>query len=327
MTGRRVVFLGGSRFVGPQAIRFLTAAGHTVTIAHRGLHEAPPGDGVTAECLHGTRDELLARGGLVEQACADVLVDTFAGGASAEKASALVRCAERSGAMRLVVVSSCDVYRHCVEAGLGDGSGRALLPETPLPLAEDRPLRSGPYPGASPGHDNVAMEQAIRAFDGSVVILRPGPIYGPRDWVCREWTFVRRFREGIHRLELPAAGVQVFHRGAVERVGRAVAAAVDVEGVDRHWPCNVVDPYDWTYAGLASVVGRLLGWTWEPVVVSFNEASHPWRLSSPVWVSEWRLRETLGVGADQPDPLSALEQSLQWYLTHGPDPESPYLNA
>jgi nucleoside-diphosphate-sugar epimerase len=108
------------------------------------------------------------------------------------------------------------------------------------------------------------MEEAIRTFDGSVVILRPGPIYGPRYWVCREWTFVRRFREGIHRLELPAAGVQVFHRVAVERVARAVAAAVDVEGIDRHWPCNVVDPYDWTYAGLASAVGRLLGWTWNP---------------------------------------------------------------
>jgi nucleoside-diphosphate-sugar epimerase len=306
----RVAFVGGTRFVGPVAVRLLLEAGHEVAVAHSGAHEAAGLEHV--EHLHGSRADLLAPGGPVERWRADALVDTFAGGASAQKASELLTC----GAGRVVAISSLDVYQHCVEAGLGDGSGAVALPTEPVPLREDvSGLRSGPYPGAKPGHDNVAMEQALHAFDGRVTALRPGTIYGPHA-DTREGFIVDKVRRGERRLELPDGGAQFFHRVAVERVGRAVVAALD-RAPDGFWACNVVDPVDREYASLAGEIGRLLDWEWEPVNVPYAEADdHPWNVSHAVIASDERLRHTLGVM--EPDPDAALEACVRWLWDQPP---------
>ena len=183
---------------------------------------------------------------------------------------------------RLVVVSSTDVYDYVV-SGSGDESagGRAVLPSQTLPITEDAPLRTAPYPWATPGHDNAAMERSFSAArrDESVAVLRPGMIYGIGA-AGREWTLVSRIPAGIRRLELPDGGAQLFARAAVDRVGAAVVAAAE-RAPHGFWPVNVVDPYGWTYAGLAKEVGRLLNWEWEPIVVPWDEATHPCKIQSP----------------------------------------------
>jgi nucleoside-diphosphate-sugar epimerase len=309
----RVAFVGGTKFVGPVAVRLLLEAGHEVAVAHSGEHE-PPGDGLaSADHLHGSREELLAAGGLVEGWRPDALVDTFAGGASASKAAALRGCAERCGVGHIVAISSLDVYHHCVEAGLGDGSGAVALPSEAVPLREDvSALRDRPYPGAHEGHDNVAMEAALRGFDGRVTALRPGTIYGPHP-DTREAFIVDKVRRGERRLELPDGGVQLFHRVAVERVGRAVVAALE-SAPDGFWACNVVDPVDREYASLAGAIGRLLDWEWEPVSVPFSSSEHPWHVTHAVLASDERLRHVLGV--TEPDPDAALEECVRWLSRH-----------
>lgn len=326
---KRVAVVGGTRFVGAAAVRELVAAGYEVLVAHRGQHEFSP-DSVfgSVEHCHGSRELLLSEGGSVEGFQPEVIVDTFGGGASAAKAVQLVEAGTRSGASRLVAVSSCDVYQAYVDAGLGDGSGRKLLPSTPLPVTEDFPRRTEPYPGASPGHDNAAMENAVANFAGTTIVLRPGAIYGPGDTTCREWPLIKQAIDRRPELDLPAAGVQFFHRVAVERVAHAIVAAVaaPIPGVPHPWACNVVDPYDWTYAGLAGEIGRLMDWEWEPNVVSFADSAHPWQVTSPLLVSDKRLREVLGVPPDCPDPRDALAATVRWYLENGPDAGSPYLD-
>jgi nucleoside-diphosphate-sugar epimerase len=305
----RVAFVGGTRFVGPVAVRLLLEAGHEVAIAHSGEHE-PVGAALLAEAehLHASRADLLAPGGLVEWWKPDALVDTFAGGASAAKARSLRDCASACGAGQIVAISSLDVYQHCVEAGLGDGSGAVALPTEAVPLREDRSaLRTAPYPGAHEGHDNAAMESALHGFP-RVTALRPGTIYGPHP-ETREGFIVDKVRRGERRLELPDGGTQLFHRVAVERVGRAVVAALS-RAPDGFWACNVVDPVDREYASLAGAVGRLLGWEWEPVSVPFSEAEHPWHVSHAVLASDERLRHVLGV--TEPDPDAALAECVRW---------------
>ena len=326
---KRVAVMGGTRFVGAAAVWELVGTGHEVLVAHRGVHELEPDVAldVAEHCL-GDREDLLVEGGPVERFGPEVIIDTFGGGATAAKGEQLVDAAARCGAERLVVVSSCDVYQAYVDAGLGDGSGRKLLPPTPLPISEDSPRRTEPYPGAVSGHDNVAMEDSVAEFSGTVVILRPGAIYGPGDYLCREWPLVRRVLEKRKELKIPAAGAQIFHRVAVERVAHALVAAATarIPEVPHPWACNVVDPYDWTYAGLAAEIGRLLDWEWEPKEVSFDEAIHPWRVTSPLVVSDVRLREVLAIPSGRPDPRDALAATVRWYLEHGPNPESPYLD-
>jgi nucleoside-diphosphate-sugar epimerase len=315
----RVAFIGGTRFVGPAAVRHLLTAGHEVAVCHTGAHETPNVGRV--EHLHAGRGELLATDGPVERWRPDALVDTFAGGASAAKGHELAACAARAGAGQVVAISSMDVYRHCVDAGIGDGSGASDIPRDPLPLDEDAMLRDGPYPGAKATddgavHDNVAMEAALREGGAvpKVTVLRPGAIYGAGA-DSRERVFVEAIREGERRLPLPDGGVQLFHRVAVERVGRAVAAALE-RAPEGFWACNLADPVDWTYAGLAGEVARLLGWEWEPVRVGFDEAEHPWQTVHPVLCSDRRLREVLGV--TEPDPREALAECVAWLWDNEP---------
>lgn len=312
----RFVFIGGTKFVGPVAARLAQAAGHEVVVAHTGEHEGPPD--LLAKHLHGAREALLAEGGAVDLARPDVLVDTLAGGATYVKSAQSAACARRCGA-RLIAISSCDVYQYGIEAGL-HMMAPVLLPSQPLPLDEDSPLRAVTFLGAE-DHDNVAMERALRESEITATVLRPGAIYGKGDPLAREWPLVRRVKQGIKQLELPGGGVQFFHRVAVERVGRAIVAAAE-RAPAGFWACNVVDPYDWTYAGLAAEIGRILGWEWEPVNVSFAAARHPFQLASPFFVSDRRLREVLCI--TEPDPREALEAIVRWYWDHGPEPGALY---
>ena len=298
------MILGGTKAVGPAAARHLRER-HTVAVAHSGAHEHP--DVADLEHLHGPREQLLTKGGRVERWRPEVLIDTFAGGASAERASGLAAVATRAGSAHLITISSIDVYQHGVDCGMADGSGSRELSRTPLPVVEDAPLRSAPYPGGSAAHDNVAAEGALHGW-GKVTALRPGAIYGPHVGV-RERTFVELIARGVRELPLPDGGTQLFHRVATDRVGRAVAAAVD-RAPAGFWACNVVDPYDWDYSGLANEVGRLLDWHWEPTRVAFTAADHPWQVTHPFLCSDRRLREILCV--EGPDPRDALAECLEW---------------
>ena len=305
----RVAFLGGTYYVGPVAIPLLLAAGHDVVVAHSGAHEHPAVADV--EHLHGARESLLAEGGLVERWAPEVLIDTFAPAATAELGDALSACASRCGTVQLIAVSSMDVYQHCVHAGMADGSGIVPLPPQPLPLDENAQLRDKPYPGGSAGHDNVAMEAALGQAP-RLTVLRPGAIYGPYP-NTRERYFVERVRDGIHELKLPDRGQQIFHAVAVERVGRAIVAALEY-APDGFWACNVVDPTYWTFAALASEVGQLLNWEWQPVGVPFQEADHPWATAHPIIGSDVRLRTILKV--EEPAPREALAETVEWLWEH-----------
>lgn len=219
----RVAFIGGTNFVGPASVRALVEAGHEVALAHTGRHEA---EGLESfEHLHGSRADLLAPDGLVQQWRPEALVDTFSGGATSEKARELADCARRAGVGQIVAISSIDVYQHCVDAGLADGTGSQILAHDPIPLVESARLRTDPYPGGGPQHDNVAMERALHGV-GRITLLRPGAIYGPHPSV-RESFLVGRIANGERMLRLPDGGTQVWHRVAVERVARAVAAALE----------------------------------------------------------------------------------------------------
>ncbi len=113
------------------------------------------------------------------------------------------------------------------------------------------------------------------------------------------------------RLKLPSGGVQLFHRVALERVARAILAALQF-APPGFWACNVVDPYDRDYAGLARKVGELVGVDWEPVDVPFAATDHQWQTRHPVLASDERLRTVLGVRADEPDPDEALAVAVDW---------------
>lgn len=307
----RVLFIGGTGAVGHATVPHLLAAGHEIALAHTGAHE--PGGLAFLEHLHGTRDVLLAPGGPAERWRPDALVDTFAGGATGDKARALSALAARAGAVQVVAISSADVYRHCADAGV-DGGPTTVLARDPLPLREDAAKRTGPSPWGGTGRDNVAMEAALGGAE-RVTILRPGAIYGPHldPHVLREWDLVGRVARRERALPLPAAGAQMFHRVALDRVGRAVGASLRRAPIGR-WAANVADPRDFTYAGLAALVAERLSWEWEPREVLLDAGDHPWCVRHPVLLDTSRLRDVLGV--TEPDPLEATIEQIDWLWEH-----------
>jgi nucleoside-diphosphate-sugar epimerase len=251
----------------------------------------------------------------VEQANADVLVDSFFGGpdrgATAAKARQLIDCAQRARVSAIVAISSTDVYRYCIEAGLNGGYGLTMLPSDPLPLTEQSPLRDADPAGDR--HDNIPMEQALResGWTGALTVLRLGMVYG-RFTSTREAGLVAKVLAADRHLELPARGSQFFARVAVERVGRAVHSATQ-RRESGFWACNVVDPYGWTYAGLAAEIGRILDWEWNPIDVPFDPTrgpAHPFALASPCLFDDRRLTDELRV--NEPDPRDALEDVVHW---------------
>ena len=301
----RVLLIGGTGPVGLSALPHLLEAGHTVAVAHTGAHE--PAGATEVEHIHGSREQLLRERGAVERWRPDALVDSFPGGATAAKAHELGAVAERCGTGRLVAISSMDVYRHCAAAGVDDHEPLEL-PLDPMPIREDAARR--PPRRADAAHDNVAMEDALTGPQ-AVTVLRPGAIYGPflHPRVLREWYLVGRVARGERKLPLPDGGTQLFHRVAAERVGRAVAAALERAPAGR-WECNVGDPRDFTFGALAALVAERLSWDWEPVRVAWDEGDHPWNVRHPIITDTTRLRETLGV--TEPDPVAATEAQIDW---------------
>jgi nucleoside-diphosphate-sugar epimerase len=303
--------MGGTFYLGPVAVRHLVQAGHTVVVAHSGRHEHR--DVQDVEHIHGDRQDLLAVGGPIERWRPDAVIDTFGAGATAERGAQLGDLLRRSATSHVVAVSSGDVYQHAVDAGISDGSGIIPLPRQTIPIEENAPLRDAPYPGGSAAHDNVVMEAALHGA-GWVTVLRPGAIYG-RFRNCRERYFIQLIERGVHELKLPAGGQQIFHRVAVDRVARAIVSAL-TNAPGGFWACNVVDPYDWTFGGLAAEAGAQFNWDWEPVEVPFADADHPWAVAHPIFCSDRRLRDNLTVAADEPDPRVELHATLAWLWEH-----------
>ncbi len=145
------------------------------------------------------------------------------------------------------------------------------------------PVATAPHRAAGAAHDNVAMEDAL-PDDRPVTILRPGAIYGPFDHphVLREWYLVGRGARGERLLQLPDGGTQLFHRVAIDRVGRAVAARWNV----RRTACGrATSPIPRT-----SPTARWPGWSpsgWTgsggSKPVAWNQSDHPWNARQPVF--------------------------------------------
>ena len=307
----RLLFVGGTGPVGHSAVPILLSAGHEVALAHSGRHEAFD----ELEHLHGPRAELLGAGGPAERWRPEVVIDTFAGGATAGKAGELARFARRVGLEQVVAVSSMDVYRQAGEAGV-DGHVVAELPTGTLPIREDAALRDRGSVKHWEAHDNVAMEAALGGAE-RLTILRPGAIYGPHHQraVLREWFLVGRVARGERRLGLPMGGTQIFHRVALDRVGRAIAAAIERAPAGR-WACNVGDPGVVTYGALARLVAERLDWAWElvPAAQTDPEHDHPWNVRHPVHAAVRRLELDLEVL--EPEPIAATIGQIEWLWEH-----------
>lgn len=219
----RVLVLGGTRFIGLALVEELLGAGHTVAIVHRGEHEPedlPP----SVEHIHTARRDLGARREEIARFGPDAAVDLAAmTAADAEAALAVL-----DPAVRLVAVSTIESYR------VFDSIWAGTVTDA-VPLAEDAPLRDGPYPnpeGAvsqgwdyeADSYDKLAVERLYMGRGATV--CRLPLVYGPRDYKRREEFVLARVRAGRERIPV-GPGTFLTSRGYAPELARGLRLAAE----------------------------------------------------------------------------------------------------
>ena len=170
---RRILVLGGTRFVGRHIVAAALARGHIVTLFNRG--RTAPDLFPEAETVIGDREgDHAALGGRRW----DIVVDT-------------------SGTEPAWVERACGVLVGAVDRYVYISSIAAYAPGT-TPRDEDSPLHPVQTDGPKHyGHQKVVSEQIVtRAFGGQAMILRPGALVGPHDTRFRFVRWPLSAREG-----------------------------------------------------------------------------------------------------------------------------------
>jgi nucleoside-diphosphate-sugar epimerase len=319
----RLLLLGGTRFLGPQVVRHLVGAGHSVAVFHRGQTQTD----LPRSVVHilGDRKALPSFAQEFKQFAPHVVIDLIA--YTEQEALAVVQTV-RGLSGRLVMLSSMDVYRAYDRLRRVDSS-----PANPLPLKEDAPLRQTlyPYRAQAQGQDNrlyqyekILVERVASAQpDLPATILRLPCVYGPGDYQHRTFEYLKRMddRRPAILLSDVRAGWR-WTRGDVDNVAAAIAlAATDERATGQVY--NVGEPEVQNEAEWVRRIGQAAGWTGE--ILALPEEQLPGHLRTPL---DWRhdivgdtckLRQELGY--QEPVPLDkAMARTVVWERAHPPEP-------
>ncbi|HEX2189985.1 MAG TPA: NAD-dependent epimerase/dehydratase family protein [Longimicrobiaceae bacterium] len=234
----RILFLGGTRFLGRHAVEAALARGHEVTLFTRG--ESGPELFPETERIRGDRTVDLSA---LRGRRWDAVVDTSA---YLPRVARMAVDALADAAERYLFVSTLAVFR----------------PDVPCPLSDDSPTVELEDPDAEVvepqtyGGLKLLGERAVEAgFPGRTVVVRPGLIVGPHDTSGR-------FRYWLLRT---AAGGEVLAPGSPERPWQFVDVR-DLAG----WMVRMLED---RAAGTFAAAGSYLAWTAGRVLETMREAS------------------------------------------------------
>lgn len=320
----KVLLIGGTGFIGSHVARLVAAQGHAVSIFHRGRSTTPPGVSQILGDRHRLRDATSALRGNNP----DVVVDLIL---SSGKQALDLMAVFRGSTARVVVLSSCDVYRAtAVLHGLEPG------PLEPVPLVETSPLRTATqtYPREQlhmlqrvfgwldEEYDKIPVEREVLGdpqLPGTV--LRLPMVYGPGDPLHRLFPLVKRMDD-----RRPAIVFEEKHaawrapRGYVENVAAAVAcAATSDRAAGRIY--NVAEPDSLSELEWAQELAAVAGWDGAFHALPADRApAHlrmPGNLDQHWVVDSTRIREELGFEEPVRRP-DAIRRTMEWERANPP---------
>jgi 2'-hydroxyisoflavone reductase len=178
--GMRILVIGGTRFVGRHIVEAALAAGHEVTVLHRGQSGAdlfPDAEHILADrnqdlgALHGARwDATIDVSAYLPRQVAD-----------------LARALDGNGG-RYVYISSVSVYEPPAHPEYSEDSPVQRLPPGPVPDE----VTEQTY-----GALKVLCEQAaVEHFGSGTLVIRPTYVIGPHDHSGRFTYWVQRIAQG-----------------------------------------------------------------------------------------------------------------------------------
>jgi 2'-hydroxyisoflavone reductase len=209
----RILFIGGTRFVGLAMARDAVARGHQVDLFHRGRTPGDPLPG--ARHLPGDRVSDLSS---LAQGEWDAVIDTC-GYRPRDIAIASDTLAGRHG--KYVFISSASVYAEDIPHGSDETAAR-----TPTSGLDPQALDTTPIDGVTYGPLKALCEDAVFARHADHLVVRPTFVVGPNDYTQRFAEWVRRVAVG-GEVDAPGpAGAAVQYIDARD-LGRFVIDAVE----------------------------------------------------------------------------------------------------
>jgi len=295
----RIIVIGGTRFVGRAIVRELEEKGHDLMVVHRGVHE--PETETRARHLHVDRSEILSVATEMSHFAPDAAIDVSAmNGQHARHALAAL-----PGGIRLVAISSCDVYRAFKSVHDGTESDA-------VPLTEDAPLREERF-FVGPDDENIEVEE--KYLEHGAVILRLSAVYGENDIQRRHDFVLRRIRVGRERMPI-GAGNFLFSRCYISDVASAVRLAAENAPPGEIY--NVSESQTWSIRLQAQKVADAAGSQIEFVRVRAGVLPADLRITSfirqALLVDSHKIRSTLGWRETDPDV--ALQHAVDWELSN-----------
>lgn len=257
----RIVFIGGTKFIGLYTVQCLAEMGHEITVFHRGKTTAELPDGASE--LLGDMQNLEDFADEFKQIVPDVVIHNIL--IQESDAERLMRVF-KGVAKRVIGVSSGDVYL---------GYGRLIGFETgdpiPTPMNEDAPLRTKLYPYREminnpddPRHfyDKIPIEKLVMSAPNDLpgTVLRLPMVYGPRDFQRRIYPYLKRMDDQRPAILVDErAAMTQLSRGYVEDVARAIAiAATDERAANRIY--NVAEQNPLPEVEWIKFIADIVGW-------------------------------------------------------------------
>ena len=316
-----ILIIGGTRFMGPHIVNQLAAKGHRVAVFHRGETKTALPEGVLE--MFGDRDHLNDYSAQVTAFEPEIVLDMML--LNERQAMELIEVV--SGvARRVVVASSCDVYRNY---GLlrrfesGDSNQ--------TPLTEDAPLRSKLFPYRDEvkdksdrlyDYDKIPVEELVMLQDSFAgTVLRLPVVYGPGDYQHRFYSYLRRMKDNrpCILIEKLMADLRVT-RGYCENCAAAIANAVmDDRASGRIY--NVGEQKTPPEREWIERLARIVDWPGE--IVSLAESQLPEHLEPGMdcrhhlEIDTGRVRRELNY-AEPVELDEALRRTVEWELDNPP---------
>jgi len=268
---KRILILGGTRFLGPALVHSALAAGHEVTLFNRG--RSNPHLFPDLEKLRGNRDPEIDEGlSALEGREWDAVIDTSAYVPRIARASAELLA---PNVKQYVLISTISVY--------ADPSKAPIVETDPVGTLEDETVEE--ITGQTYGPLKALCEQAVQeVMPERATIVRPGLIVGPEDATDRFTYWPLRIERGGEVLcpgdpDDPAQIIDV--RDLADFCLRTIHD--DTTGV-----FNAVGPAGtMTMAqmlhGCWAVTGGRTTFTWVPADFLAEHGVSPW-LHMPVWL-------------------------------------------
>ncbi|USO00412.1 MAG: NAD-dependent epimerase/dehydratase family protein [Phycisphaeraceae bacterium] len=187
----KILFLGGTGFLGPHTVEILKEHGHEITLFNRGNRDELFPD---LEFIQGNRivdvdpglEPLRAE---VEKGRKwDAVIDTASVHRWVENSARLLKDA----ASQYVFISSVSAYASTPPDGNRETDPVATMPDEEADKIDRLPYDMNYY-GAVKARSEAAAE---KYFPGKAAVLRPGLIVGPRDYSHRFTYWPWRVREG-----------------------------------------------------------------------------------------------------------------------------------